>query len=123
MCSIMIFISHHPQHGQFPGAQLTLGLMSMRVNNIISNKGIMMQRNLSNIHIILNHLNYKNYTGEIKKTQSHKKFKSIIYNLIPICFDILKLQSKFYSNNFPFITPVLVPVPITLLIRDPHLSP
>ena len=38
------------------------------------------------INIIHNHLNYHNYTGVIKKTQSHKNFKSIIYQLMPICF-------------------------------------
>ena len=61
-----------------------------------------MHLNQSNINIIHNHLNYHNYTGVIKKTQSHKNFKSIIYQLMFICFDILKLQSTFYSSNFPF---------------------
>ena len=44
-----------------------------------------------NMNIIHNHLNYHNSTGEINKTQSHKEFKSIIHQLIPICFGILKL--------------------------------
>ena len=48
-----------------------------------------------NMNIIHNHLNYLNYTGEINKTQSHKEFKSIIYQLMPICFGILKFQSTF----------------------------
>ena len=54
------------------------------------------------MNIIRNHLNYHNYTGEINKTQSHKEFKSIIYQLMPICFGILKFQSTFYNRNFPF---------------------
>ena len=119
----MIFISHNPQQGQSTCSQLILNLLSMPVHNIISNKGMMMHLNQSNIHIIHIHLNYRNYTGVIQKTQLHKKFKSIIHHLIPICFDILKLQFTFNSNNFPYITPVLVPMPVTPLIRDPHLSP
>ena len=55
-----------------------------------------------NMNIIHNHLNYLNYTGEINKTQSYKEFKSIIYQLIPICFGILKFQSTFYNSTFPF---------------------
>ena len=39
-----------------------------------------------NMSIIHNHLIYHNYTGEINKIQSHKEFKSIIYQLMPICF-------------------------------------
>ena len=54
------------------------------------------------MNIIHNHLNYLNYTGEINKTQSHKEFKSIIYQLMPICFVILKFQPTFYNRNFPF---------------------
>ena len=38
-----------------------------------------------NTNIIHNHLNYLNYTGEINKTQSHEEFKSVIYQLMPIC--------------------------------------
>ena len=76
-----------------------------------------------NMNIIHNHLNCLNYTGEINKTQSHKEFKSIIYQLMPICFGILKFQSTFYNSIFLFITPVLVPMPVTSLIRDHHLSP
>ena len=56
-----------------------------------------------NMNIIRNHLNYHNYTGEINKTQSHKEFKSIIYQLMPICFGILKFQSTFYNRNFSFL--------------------
>ena len=55
-----------------------------------------------NMNIIHNHLNNHNYTGEINKTQSHKEFKSIIYQLMPICFGILKFQSTFYNSTFPF---------------------
>ena len=55
-----------------------------------------------NMNIIHNHLNYLNYTGEINKTQSNKEFKSIIYQLMPICFGILKFQPTFYNRNFPF---------------------
>ena len=53
---------------------------------IISIKGMMMHLNQSNIDILHNHLDFHNYTGVIKKTQSHKDFKSIIYQLMPICF-------------------------------------
>ena len=55
-----------------------------------------------NMNIIHNHLNYHNYTGKINKTQSHMEFKSIIYQLMSICFGILKFQSTFYNSNFPF---------------------
>ena len=55
-----------------------------------------------NVNIIHNHLNYLNYTGEINKTQSYKEFKSIIYQLMSICFGILKFQSTFYNSTFPF---------------------
>ena len=62
-----------------------------------------MHLNQSNIDILHNHLDYHNYTGVIKKTQSHKDFKSIIYQLIPICFGkFSNLQSTFYISNFPF---------------------
>ena len=39
-----------------------------------------------NIDIIHNHLNYHNYSSVINKTQSHRNFKSIIYQLMHICF-------------------------------------
>ena len=87
---ITILTSHHPQHERSPRAQLILNLMSMHVHNIISVKGMMMHLNQSNIDILHNHLDFHNYTGVIKKTQSHKDFKSIIYQLVPICFGILK---------------------------------
>ena len=48
-----------------------------------------------NMNIIHNHLNFHNYMGEINKTQSHKEFKSIIYQLMPIYFGILRFQSTF----------------------------
>ena len=120
---ITILTSHHPQHGRSPRAQLILSLMSMHVHNIISIEGDDDASQSINMNIIHNHLNYQNYTGEINKTQSHKEFKSIIYQLMPICFDILKFQSTFYNSIFLFITPVLVPMPVTPLIRDHHLSP
>ena len=77
------------QHGWSPPAQLILNLMSMHVHNIISNTGMMMHLIQSSINIIHNHLNNHNYTGVTKKTQSHKDFKSIIHQLMPICFGIL----------------------------------
>ena len=63
---------------------------------------MMMHLNQSNIDILQNHLDYHNYTGVIKKTQSHKDFKSIIYQIMPICLNIPKLQSAFCSSKFPF---------------------
>ena len=102
-CPITVLTSHHPQHGRSPRAQLILNLMPMLVHNIISIKGMMIHLNQSNIDILHNHLDYHNYTGVIKKTQSHKDFKSIIYQQMPICFcKFSNLQSTFYSNNFPF---------------------
>ena len=120
----IMFTSHYPQHRRSPRAQLILNLISMRVHNIISIKGMMMHLNQSNINIIHNHLNYHNYTGVIKKTQSHKNFKSIIYQLMFICFDILKLQSTFYSSNFPFYnTDTRTNARQTINIRPPIFRP
>ena len=120
---ITILTSHYPQHGRSPRAQLILNLMSMHVHNIISIKGMMMHPNQSNIDILHNHLDYHNYTGVIKKTQSHKDFKSIIYHLMPICLAFSNYNPHSIVVIFHFITPVLVPMVVTLLIRDPHLSP
>ena len=120
---ITIFTSHNPQHVRSPRAQLILNLMSMHVHNIFFNRGDDDASQSINMNPIHNQLNYHNYTGEINKTQSHKEFKSIIYQLMPICFGILKFQSTFYNSIFLFITPVLVPMPVTPLIRDHHLSP
>ena len=63
------------------------------------------------------------YRCKKNKTQSHKNFKSIIYHLMPICFGILNLQSTSIVEIFLFITPVLVPMPVTPLIRDHHIFP
>ena len=119
---ITILTSHHPQHGRSPRAQLILNLMSMHVHNIISIKGMMMHPNQSNIDILHNHLDYHNYAGVIKKTQSHKDFKSIIYHLMPICLAFSNYNPHSIVEIFRFITPVIVPMPVTPLIRDPHLS-
>ena len=114
---ITILTSHHPQHGRSPRAQLILNLISMHVHNIISIKGMMMHPNQSNIDILHNHLDYHNYTGVIKKTQSHKDFKSIIYHLMPICFGkISNYNPHSIVVTFCFITPVLVPMPVTPMI-------
>ena len=91
----LIITSHHPQQGRSPRALLILSIMSMHVHNIISIEGDDDASQSINMNIIHNHLNYHNYTGEINKTQSHKEFKSIIYQLMPICFGILKFQPTF----------------------------
>ena len=94
-----ILTSHHPQQGRSPRAQLILNLMSMHVHNIISIKGMMMHPNQSDIDILYNHLDYHNYTGVIKKTQSHKDFKSIIYHLMPICLAFLNYLSIYILHS------------------------
>ena len=119
---ITILTSYHPQHGRSPRAHLILNLMSMHVHNINSIKGMMMHPNQSNIDILHNHLDYHNYTSVIKKTQSHKDFKSIIYHLMPICLAFSNYNPHSIVVIFHFITPVLVPMPVTPFIRDPHLS-
>ena len=88
---IIILTSHHPQHERSPHAQLLLNLTSMHVHNIISIKGDDDAPQSIYIRIIHNHPSYHNYTGVRKKTNSKKDFKSIIYQLMPICFGILKL--------------------------------
>ena len=118
---ITILTSHHPQHGWSPRAQLILNLMWKHVHKIISIKGMMMHLNKSNIHILHNQLDYHNYTCVIKKTQSHKDFKSISYYPYALSFSIY--NPHFIVVTFPFITSVLVPMPVTTLIRDLHLSP
>ena len=65
--------------------------MSMHVHNIISIKGDDDAPQSIYIRIIHSHPSYHNYTGIRKKTNSHKDFKSIIYQLMPIYFGILKL--------------------------------
>ena len=119
---ITILTSHHPQHGRSPRAQLILNLMSMHVHNIISIKGMMMHPNMSNFDILHNHLDYHNYTCVIKETQSHKDYKSIIYHLITICLAFSNYNPHSIVEIFHFITPLIVPMPVTPLIRDPHLS-
>ena len=87
---ITILTSHHPQHGQSPRAQLILSSHVYACAQYYFNRGDDDASQSINMNIIHNHLNYHNYTSEINKTQSHKESKSIIYQLMPICFGILK---------------------------------
>ena len=62
-------------------------------NKMSTNQGMVMHLNKTHIGMAYNHLDYHKYTGLIKKHNNTKEIKSIIYQLMPICFVILRLQS------------------------------
>ena len=97
----------------------------MYVHDIISTKqGMMMHLNKTIIGMAYNHIYYLNYTGSDKE-HNHTK-RNQINNTSTNAHILWHSRITIFHSiviNFPFITPVLAPIPVTSLVRDPLLSP